>query len=42
MTIEPEITTELIRKHGLNQAEFQLIKELIDREPTWTELGIFS
>lgn len=42
MTFEPEITTEIIRKHGLNQAEFQLIKELIDREPTWTELGIFS
>mgnify|MGYP001132524322 CR=1 FL=1 len=42
MTFEPEITTELIRKHGLNQAEFQLIRELIDREPTWTELGIFS
>ena len=42
MTFEPEITTEIIRKHGLNQAEFQLIKELIDRDPTWTELGIFS
>ncbi len=39
---EPAITTEIIRKHGLNQAEFQLIRELIDREPTWTELGIFS
>ncbi len=39
---EPVITTEIIRKHGLNQAEFQLIRELIDREPTWTELGIFS
>ncbi|NOR64344.1 MAG: phosphoribosylformylglycinamidine synthase subunit PurL [Rhodobacteraceae bacterium] len=39
---EPAITTEIIRKHGLNQAEFQLIRELIGREPTWTELGIFS
>jgi len=39
---EPAITTEIIRKHGLNQAEFQLIRGLIDREPTWTELGIFS
>jgi len=39
---EPAITTEIIRKHGLNQAEYQLIRELIDREPTWTELGIFS
>ncbi len=40
--IDPEITTELIRKHGLNQAEFQRIRELLDREPTFTELGIFS
>ncbi len=39
---EPAITPETIRKHGLNQAEFQLIRELIDRDPTWTELGIFS
>ncbi len=39
---EPAITTEIIRKHGLNQAEYQLIKELIERDPTWTELGIFS
>ncbi|MCF6272779.1 MAG: phosphoribosylformylglycinamidine synthase subunit PurL [Rhodobacteraceae bacterium] len=39
---EPAITTEIIRKHGLNQAEYQLIRELINREPTWTELGIFS
>ncbi len=39
---EPAITPEIIRKHGLNQAEFQLIRELINREPTWTELGIFS
>ena len=39
---EPAITPEIIRKHGLNQAEFQLIRELIGREPTWTELGIFS
>ncbi len=39
---EPAITPEIIRKHGLNQAEYQLIRELIGRAPTWTELGIFS
>ncbi|MEE9453963.1 MAG: phosphoribosylformylglycinamidine synthase subunit PurL [Paracoccaceae bacterium] len=42
MTPDPEITTELIRKHGLNQEEFQRIRELLDRDPTFTELGIFS
>lgn len=42
MTKEPAITLELIRKHGLNQEEYQRILELLDREPTYTELGIFS
>ena len=42
MTPDPEITTELIRTHGLNQEEFQRIRELLDRDPTFTELGIFS
>ena len=42
MTKEPAITLELIRKHGINQAEYQRILELLDREPTFIELGIFS
>jgi phosphoribosylformylglycinamidine synthase len=42
MTKEPAITLEMIRKHGLNQEEYQRILELLDREPTFTELGIFS
>ena len=42
MTKEPAITLEIIRKHGLNQEEYQRILELLDREPTFTELGIFS
>ena len=42
MTKDPEITQELIRNHGLNQEEYQRILELLDREPTFTELGIFS
>ena len=42
MTKEPALTLEIIRKHGLNQEEYQRILELLDREPTFTELGIFS
>ena len=42
MTKEPAITLEMIRNHGLNQEEYQRILELMDREPTFTELGIFS
>ncbi|MGA8313498.1 MAG: hypothetical protein WB755_25975, partial [Terriglobales bacterium] len=37
------LTPELIREHGLTPDEFEKIKQLLDgREPTWTELGIFS
>ena len=40
--LEPEITPELIKSHGLNKSEYNLLLEIIDREPTFTELGIFS
>lgn len=36
------ITEELIASHGLAPDEYQLILDLIEREPTYTELGIFS
>ncbi|NLS05161.1 phosphoribosylformylglycinamidine synthase subunit PurL [Rhizobium sp. P32RR-XVIII] len=36
------ITPELIASHGLKPDEYQRILELIGREPTFTELGIFS
>ena len=37
------ITPELIREHGLTPDEYEKIKTLLDgREPTLTELGIFS
>jgi phosphoribosylformylglycinamidine synthase len=39
---EPTITPELIRSHGLNDDEYNRILELMGREPTFTELGIFS
>jgi phosphoribosylformylglycinamidine synthase II len=39
---EPEITPEVIRSHGLTEQEYARITELMGREPTFTELGIFS
>ena len=39
---EPAITPELIESHGLKPEEYDLILEIIGREPTFTELGIFS
>jgi len=37
-----EITPELVASHGLKPDEYQKILDLIGREPTYTELGIFS
>jgi phosphoribosylformylglycinamidine synthase subunit PurL len=39
---EPKITPELIAEHGLKPDEYQRILQLIGREPSLTELGIFS
>ena len=36
------ITPEVISAHNLTQQEFERIKELLGREPSLTELGIFS
>ena len=36
------ITDDLIAAHGLKPDEYQRILDLIGREPTFTELGIFS
>ncbi|MBV8052804.1 MAG: phosphoribosylformylglycinamidine synthase subunit PurL [Acidobacteriaceae bacterium] len=42
-TITPAISPEIIRQHGLTGEEFDKIKQLLGgREPTLTELGIFS
>jgi phosphoribosylformylglycinamidine synthase len=40
--IEPAITPELVQKHNLTQDEYAKIKEILGREPGYTELGIFS
>jgi phosphoribosylformylglycinamidine synthase len=37
-----EITDELIAAHGIAPDEYQRILDLIGREPSYTELGIFS
>ncbi len=39
---EPKITEELIAAHGLKPDEYARILTIIGREPTFTELGIFS
>jgi phosphoribosylformylglycinamidine synthase II len=39
---EPKITPELVAEHGLKPEEYDRILQLIGREPTITELGIFS
>jgi phosphoribosylformylglycinamidine synthase II len=38
----PKITSELVAEHGLSVEEYARILGLIGREPTLTELGIFS
>ncbi len=39
---EPTITPDLIAAHGLKPDEYDRILQIIGREPTFTELGIFS
>ena len=39
---EPAITPELVAKHNLTPEEYGKIKEILGREPGYTELGIFS
>jgi phosphoribosylformylglycinamidine synthase subunit PurL len=40
--IEPEITSDLVAQHGLSEDEYQQILNILGREPTYTELGVFS
>jgi phosphoribosylformylglycinamidine synthase subunit PurL len=39
---DPALTPDLIAAHGLKPDEYQRILDIIGREPTFTELGIFS
>ena len=40
--LEPSITPELIARHGLSPEEFARVHAVLGRDPTFTELGIFS
>ncbi len=42
VTNEPSITPELVRKHNLLPDEYEKLKAVLGREPSYTELGIFS
>jgi phosphoribosylformylglycinamidine synthase len=37
-----KITPEIVAEHGLSAEEYRLVLEIMGREPTMTELGIFS
>jgi phosphoribosylformylglycinamidine synthase len=39
---EPAITPELVQKHNLTPEEYTKVREILGREPSDTELGIFS
>jgi len=39
---EPKVDIELAREHGLSDAEYDQILEILGRTPTYSELGIFS
>ena len=39
---DPQITPELVDEHGLSPDEYAQIRRILGREPTFTELGVFS
>ncbi len=39
---EPEVTLELALEHGLTEEEFNRVKEILGRNPNYTELGVYS
>ncbi|MCL5099312.1 MAG: phosphoribosylformylglycinamidine synthase subunit PurL, partial [Candidatus Omnitrophica bacterium] len=42
MKPDPVITPELVKQHNLTPEEYARIRSILGREPTYTELGIFS
>jgi phosphoribosylformylglycinamidine synthase len=36
------VTPEILQEHALSQDEYNEITKILEREPTWVELGIFS
>jgi len=39
---EPQVDLQLALEHGLNEEEYEKILKILERVPTYTELGIFS
>ncbi len=39
---DPDITPELVADHGLSEDEYERVRHVLGRTPTFTELGIFS
>src|ERR1700749_800466 len=39
---DPQITPDLVKKHNLTPEEFEKITSILDRQPSYTELGVFS
>jgi len=39
---DPEVTAELVADHGLSGEEYERIRRIMGRAPTFTELGVFS
>jgi len=42
MTQEPIVNLKLATQHGLTEEEYEKIKSILKRNPTFTELGIYS
>ena len=42
MMAQPAITPEVIEEHGFSEEEYKRVKEIMGREPNFTELGVFS
>jgi len=42
MMAQPAITSEVIEEHGFSEEEYKHVKEIMGREPNFTELGVFS
>jgi len=39
---EPSVTPKLVKEHGLTPEEYERIRQILGRNPNYTELGIFS
>lgn len=39
---DPEITDEVVADHGLSPDEYERVQRIMGRDPTFTELGVFS